>query len=150
MNNTDVAKSLPKHLLIFEKPSIYAVFSRFVHHSHSNITFVLTVNLGLNGAFSCCFSTIFPPIPLIQQRKCCQKVLSVLSELFYYSKAIVSSAFGVLNYIIFSLKNQVKTKNSTLKSAVILYIFCQIDYFSFLLYGIFIRYACTTFWLIVS
>ena len=35
MNNTDVAKSLPKHLLIFEKPSIYAVFSRFVHHSHS-------------------------------------------------------------------------------------------------------------------
>lgn len=35
MNNTDVAKSLPKHLLIFEKPSIYAVFSHFVHHSYS-------------------------------------------------------------------------------------------------------------------
>ena len=27
MNNTDVAKSLPKHLLIFEKPSIYAVIT---------------------------------------------------------------------------------------------------------------------------
>jgi len=47
-----------------------------LNYSHSNITFVLTVNSGLNGAFSCCFSMKILPIPLIQQEKCCQKVLS--------------------------------------------------------------------------
>ena len=58
------------------KPCIFKAFGDFSFYSHSNITFVSTVNSGLNGAFSCCLSTKIPPIPPIRQRMCCQKVLS--------------------------------------------------------------------------
>ena len=57
--------------------------SKYLGHSHSNLTVISEVLYGAFSAFSRQFLIPFSTILTIPQRKCCQKCCQVLSALFW-------------------------------------------------------------------